>query len=151
MPSHRAEKIDTATKIPKLREFIDPVKAGWQTESIQTSLRSYSGFCELLALDKVQAYLASRHVHEVLDWGSWTLDEEGLALQSELEERQRVRPHANYRTNIRYADIFDRLFPFDQRSHFSLSLWRDLVGPLKRFKPRLRSGRMVSLASLLIF
>lgn len=94
MKSHRAEKLDIATKIPKLREFIDPVKAGWQTESIQTSLQSYSGFCELLALDKAQAYLANRRVHEVQDWGSWALDEEGLALQSELEDRQRVSPPA---------------------------------------------------------
>jgi hypothetical protein len=89
--SHRAEKIDTATKIPRLREFIDPVKAQWREDNIRNSLESYASFCELLGLDKAQAYLANRRVHEIEDWGSCSLDAEGLALQNELEERLKVR------------------------------------------------------------
>ena len=54
-------------------------------------MKSYGSFCELLGLDKAQAYLASHRAHEVADWGSCTLDEEGLTLQSELEERLKVR------------------------------------------------------------
>lgn len=88
--SHRAEKINVEAKISKLREFIDPVKAQWQDESIQASLKSYAGFCELLALDKAQAYLAKHRAHEIQDWGSCQLDAEGLAIQSELEERLKV-------------------------------------------------------------
>ncbi|TDZ21705.1 Protein MSN5 [Colletotrichum orbiculare MAFF 240422] len=37
-------------------------------------------------------YLTSHRVHEVNDWGSCELDAEGLALQSELEERQKMLP-----------------------------------------------------------
>ncbi len=43
-----------------------------------------------MALDKAQAYLMRRRVHEISDWGSVELDAEGLALQAELEERQNV-------------------------------------------------------------
>ncbi len=77
-------------KIQKLREFIDPVKAQWQNENIRESLKSYSGFCEQLALNKAQVYLAARRAHEIKDWGLHELDTEGLALQSELEERIKV-------------------------------------------------------------
>lgn len=44
----------------------------------------------MTALDKAQSYLARKRVHEVRDWGSMALDEEGQALQAELEERQAV-------------------------------------------------------------
>jgi exportin-5 len=44
-----------------------------------------------MALDRAQRYLANRRVHEISDWGSCQLDDEGLALQNELEERQKAR------------------------------------------------------------
>lgn len=52
-----------------------------------------------MALDKAQKHLASRNVHEVMDWGSYELDAEGSALQNELEERQKVR--ASFQTKLR--------------------------------------------------
>lgn len=87
---HRASGIDTNTKVQKLKEFIDPVKARWETEDIRTAIGSYPKFCEHLGLDKAQAYLANRRAHEIQDWGSCELDTEGLALQNELEERLKV-------------------------------------------------------------
>lgn len=87
---HRAKSVDTPAKVQKLREFVEPVKAQWQEENIKSAVRSYSGFCELLALDKAQAYLANRQAHKIQDWGSTELDAEGLALQNELEERLKV-------------------------------------------------------------
>jgi exportin-5 len=87
-------------KIPRLREFIDPVKSQWQDGRIQSSLGSYPGFCELLGLDKAQAYLAKHRAHEIRDWGSCPLDAEGLAIQAELEERLKVsllsEPHLSH-------------------------------------------------------
>lgn len=77
-------------KIQKLAEFVEPVKAQWQSEPIRTSLKSYAGFCQYLGLDKAQKYLASRRAHELKDWGSCELDSEGLLLQNELEERLKV-------------------------------------------------------------
>lgn len=66
------------------------MKAQWQNENLRESLKSYAGFCEQLALNKAQSYLASRRAHKIKDWGSHELDAEGLALQSELEERIKV-------------------------------------------------------------
>lgn len=77
-------------KIQKLREFIDPVKSQWQTDNMKAAVASYSGFCEQLALDKAQRYLANKQANSIHDWGSHELDAEGLALQSEMEERIKV-------------------------------------------------------------
>lgn len=89
--SHRATRIDPAVRLSKLTAFIEPVKNQWKNENLKQALGSYNGFCELLALDKVQKYLTQRRVHEIADWGSTELDAEGLALQAELEHRQTVR------------------------------------------------------------
>lgn len=88
---HRASGIDVQTKVQKLADFIEPVKTQWQGEGIRTSLKSYADFCRYLGLDKAQRYLASIRAHEISDWGARELDAEGLALQSELDERLKVR------------------------------------------------------------
>lgn len=87
---HRCSRLDKETKVQKLQEFIEPVKAQWRNDNLKKALASYSGFCEMMALDKAQDYLARKRVHEVKDWGSMPLDEEGKALQAEMEERQTV-------------------------------------------------------------
>lgn len=87
---HRATSIDPAVKMQRLQGFIDPIKSRWESPDVQKALSSYSDFCELLALDKAKNYLTNRRAHELTDWGASKLDAEGLALQAELEERQRV-------------------------------------------------------------
>lgn len=89
--SHRATRIDQATRIQRLQNFIEPVKSQWKNEDLKRALASYGGFCEVMGLDKAQHYLVRRRIHEINDWGSIELDAEGLALQKELEDRQTVR------------------------------------------------------------
>ncbi|KAI5919723.1 armadillo-type protein [Camillea tinctor] len=89
---HRSTRLDHTTKIQKLQSFIDPVKAQWQNERLKQALSSHAGFCELMALDKAQEYLARKRMNEIQDWGSVELDAEGQVLQAELEERQQVLP-----------------------------------------------------------
>jgi hypothetical protein len=43
-----------------------------------------------MALDKAQEYITRKRLHEFQDWGSIELDDEGKALQAELEARQTV-------------------------------------------------------------
>ena len=88
--SHRSTKIDADVRWQKLRAFIEPVQAAWQDTKLTSAMSSFSGFCELLALDKVSDYLISRQVHRIQDWGSHTLDAEGQAIQRELDERLKV-------------------------------------------------------------
>lgn len=90
MNSHRASQIDEATKVQKLQVFIDPIKAQWEDGRLKSALSSYSSFCDMMALNKAQTYLAQKQVHKVQDWGSMELDAEGRALQEELEKAQVV-------------------------------------------------------------
>lgn len=73
-----------------LQRFIDPVVAQWQDDRLKQALSSYGGFCELMALDKAQSFLAKTQMQDISDWGSVELDAEGRALQAELEERLTV-------------------------------------------------------------
>ncbi|KAM0195594.1 hypothetical protein ACHAPQ_001861 [Fusarium lateritium] len=120
---HRATGVDAQTKIQKLREFIDPVKAQWQNENVRNSLKSYGSFCELLGLDKAQNYMASRRAHEIQDWGSRELDAEGLALQNELEERLKLLPLRSTKSFLAFS--VERLEKSSDAFKASYALWED--------------------------
>ncbi|KAF4345767.1 MSN5 (multicopy supressor) [Fusarium beomiforme] len=120
---HRATGVDAQAKIQKLREFIDPVKAQWQSEAVRDSLKSYTSFCELLGLDKAQNYMASRRAHEITDWGSQELDAEGLALQSELEERLKLLPLRSTKSFLAFS--VERLDKSSDAFKASYALWQD--------------------------
>ncbi|KAJ8107609.1 hypothetical protein ONZ43_g6682 [Nemania bipapillata] len=89
---HRSRRLDQTTKIQKLQGFLDPIRAQWQDPRLKQSLSSHANFCELMGLDKAQEYVMRRRMHEIQDWGSVELDEEGKALQIELEARQTSLP-----------------------------------------------------------
>lgn len=107
----------------KLSEFIEPVKAQWKADGIRSSLKSYTDFCQYLGLDKAQRYLASRRVHEINDWGACELDAEGLALQSELEERLKTLPLRPTKSFLAFSvERLDKSSPAFQASY---SLWQE--------------------------
>ncbi|KAK7414143.1 karyopherin [Neonectria punicea] len=120
---HRATSVDAQAKIQKLREFIDPVKAQWQTDTVRTALKSYSKFCEMLGLDKAQAYLSNRRTHEIQDWGSHELDAEGLTLQAELEERLKLLPLRSTKSFLAFS--VERLDKSSDAFKASYALWQD--------------------------
>jgi exportin-5 len=105
-------------KIQKLAEFVDPVKAQWQSEPIRTSLKSYEDFCQFLGLDKAQKYLASKRAHEISDWGSYELDSEGMSLQQELEERLKVRSIQVKNSWITHIDLETKTLPLRPTKSF---------------------------------
>ena len=47
-------------------------------------LSSFEGFMMLLGIEKIQRYLIDRKSYEIEDWSTITLDDEGKALQLEL-------------------------------------------------------------------
>ncbi|KAM0380843.1 hypothetical protein ACHAPY_005038 [Fusarium culmorum] len=120
---HRATGVGADAKIQKLREFIDPVKAQWQDENVRNSLKSYGSFCELLGLDKAQAYMANHRAHEIHDWGTRELDAEGLALQSELEERLKLLPLRSTKSFLAFS--VERLDKNSDAFKASYALWED--------------------------
>ncbi|KAF3806160.1 Protein MSN5 [Colletotrichum gloeosporioides] len=120
---HRATNIDPSTQFERLHGFIKPVTSLWQNHELKSALSSYSGFCELMALDKAKRYLMSHRVHEVKDWGSSELDAEGLALQSELEERQKVLPLRPTKSFLSFS--VEKLDKSSAPFQISYRLWND--------------------------
>lgn len=88
--SHRATSIPPTARMQRLEAFIIPVKQLWQNPGLDEALSSFNGFCELLGIGKVRNYLVSHSVYEVLDWSTMPLDDEGQAMQTELNERVKV-------------------------------------------------------------
>ncbi|TQV98289.1 hypothetical protein V2A60_007956 [Cordyceps javanica] len=120
---HRAQRVDLQTKINKLSEFIGPVLAQWQTESLKSAVASYPGFCEQLALNKAQDYLARKQADKIQDWGSHELDAEGLSLQNEMEECIKVLPLRGTKSFLAFSvERLDKSSPAFQASY---ALWQD--------------------------
>jgi exportin-5 len=88
----------------RLEAFIAPVKQLWQNPELDGALSSFNGFCELLGIGKVRNYLVSRRVHEVSDWSTMQLDDEGQAMQAELNERVKVTCSLQVLTRTRSTD-----------------------------------------------
>lgn len=57
----------------------------WQSDSLGRSLSSFDGFCELVGLGGIQHYISARGLHQVHDWPSHPLDEEGKLLQVHMQ------------------------------------------------------------------
>jgi exportin-5 len=95
---HRSDRVDVPEKVHRLQPFIEPVKKQWTHDNLKESLSTYDGFCQMLGLDKAQDYLARKQVHLAKDWGSVSLDEEGVELQKVLEERQTVSDTTRFPT-----------------------------------------------------
>ncbi|KAI0542419.1 armadillo-type protein [Xylaria digitata] len=89
---HRSRRLDQNTKVQKLQGFLDPIRTQWQDARLKQSLTSHASFFELMGLDKAQEYVLRNRMLEIQDWGSVELDEEGKALQTELETRQTTIP-----------------------------------------------------------
>ncbi|KAK0724766.1 armadillo-type protein [Lasiosphaeris hirsuta] len=120
---HRATCIDPATRIARLTTFIEPVKERWKDTSLNQALGSFDGFCQLMGLDKAQQYLTRHQIHEVGDWGSTELDAEGLALQSELEQRQTMLPLRLTKSFLTYS--VEKLEKDSPPYLASCTLWQD--------------------------
>ncbi|KAI6625150.1 hypothetical protein MCOR07_003075 [Pyricularia oryzae] len=120
---HRASKIDQESRIMRLQPFINPVLSQWSNPALGQALSSYSNFCESMALDKAQRYLASKEVHKIADWGAVPLDAEGLALQAELEERQTMLPLRPTKTFLTYS--VEKLDKGSAPYEASCKLWQD--------------------------
>lgn len=88
--SHRATGIPPTARMQRLEAFIAPIKQLWQNPELDESLSSFNRFCDLLGIGKVRNYLVSHRVHEVSDWSTMPLDDEGQAIQTELNERAKV-------------------------------------------------------------
>lgn len=71
----------------RLESFLSPIKQSWDSPELRNTLSTFQGFTALLGIEWVQRYLIDRKVHQLEDWSAVTLDDEGKALQSEMNAK----------------------------------------------------------------
>ncbi|KAI9707228.1 MAG: hypothetical protein M1836_000188 [Candelina mexicana] len=123
--THRATILDGQLQISRLETSLAPIKESWQTPELARSLTSFSCFCDLLDMSRIQTYLASRRVHEVEDWSSYRLDVEGQVIQAELAgrfEQLPLRP-----TKVFLGQSTDKLKKNSKPYQITCSLWHDAI------------------------
>ena len=120
---HRSTKLDGATKVERLRGFIQPVQATWQSAALRQALSSYASFSQTLSLDRAQKYILSHGMSDIKDWGAQNLDEEGFSLQAELEERQQQLPLRATKTFLTYS--VEKVDKNSDKYEVAVELWKD--------------------------
>lgn len=81
---HRATNIDIAPREERMEQMIQPVIEQWKDADLSDSLSSIQSFANLLGMGGLQQYLLSRSVHNINDWSSHPLDDEGKAFQMRI-------------------------------------------------------------------
>jgi exportin-5 len=89
---HRTSSLDIPARVQRLQPFIDPVKQAWQNAELDAALSSFTNFCDALYVTKCRDYIVQHRVHEVSDWSKLPLDDNGQAIQAELNDRIRALP-----------------------------------------------------------
>lgn len=74
----------------RLENFLLPLMSSWQNPELSSSLSTFDGFCQLLGLGNVQPYINARAFHQVKDWSSCPLDDEGKLLQMLMQNALEV-------------------------------------------------------------
>ncbi len=82
---HRATSVGSRIRQTRLDEFLQPLINQWQNPALDQSLSSFPEFSRMLGLESLQQYLASRAVHQIQDWSSHRLDDEGIILQKQMQ------------------------------------------------------------------
>lgn len=82
---HRATIVDEQPREARLELFLQPLILQWQSNNLGRSLSSFDGFCELVGLGGIQHYISVRRLHQVREWSSHPLDEEGKLLQLHMQ------------------------------------------------------------------
>ena len=82
---HRAPSVELHLRETRLDQFVQPLIDQWQNPALSQSLSSFADFNKLIGLSHLQGYLASRGVHRIPDWSSHALDDEGKALQNQMQ------------------------------------------------------------------
>lgn len=84
---HRSATVDQQLRGTRLESFLSPIKQSWDNPELRNTLSTFQGFTLLLGIERVQQYLINRKVHKLEDWSLVTLDDEGRALQSEMNAK----------------------------------------------------------------
>ena len=82
---HRSTSVDSEPREERLDQFLQPMIDQWQDRGLSDSLSSFDSFSKLLGLENLQQYLFSRAVHKLPNWSAHPLDDQGKALQVQMQ------------------------------------------------------------------
>ncbi|KAF7943458.1 hypothetical protein EAE96_011384 [Botrytis aclada] len=122
---HRNSKIDPEIRLQKLQGFLTPVQASWQDSEMNHAVEGFSGFCNLLGLNRVRDFLVTRRVHEIQDWSTLQLDSEAQSIQKDMEERLKALPLRTTKSFLGCST--EKLDKEDPAYKVSCTLWRDAL------------------------
>ena len=75
----------------RLNAFVQPLKIQWQDPEVTAALSSFDGFRDLLGMGALSSYIQSRAMSQIPDWPNHALDEQGVALQAQVDKSLQVR------------------------------------------------------------
>ena len=84
---HRSATVNPHLRETRLESFLRPIKQSWDNTELSSTLSTFQGFTTLLGIERVQKYLIDRRVFEIEDWSTVALDDEGKALQTEMNAK----------------------------------------------------------------
>jgi exportin-5 len=87
--------VDLTPRQARLESFLHPLISSWQSPGLAPSLCTFDGFCELLGLGNLQQYIIARAFHQMKDWSSCPLDEEGKLLQLKMQNALEVSMYSS--------------------------------------------------------
>ncbi|KAI9758535.1 MAG: hypothetical protein M4579_003027 [Chaenotheca gracillima] len=123
--THRATTIDPVLREQRLRSFTEPVIRSWQNEELERSLSSFTGFCQLAGVSKVEQFVTSRNVLSLKDWSTCHLDEEGRAIQTEMNAcfpRLPLKP-----TKVYMGASLEKVKKGSHQYPVAVSLWQSSI------------------------
>ncbi|KAL1958950.1 hypothetical protein VTO42DRAFT_3503 [Malbranchea cinnamomea] len=121
----RARDIDPFVRQSRLESFLQPIIQAWCDEEIKTVLSSFSGFYHSLGLENVGPYLQARNAQKLDNWSLVNLDEEGRALQKQMNLKFQQLPLRTTKTML--AVSTERLKKNDPAYQIACELWKDSI------------------------
>ncbi|KAB8292991.1 hypothetical protein EYC80_007354 [Monilinia laxa] len=101
---------------------IEP-EMSWQDSEMNSAIQGFSGFCNLLGLNRVRDFLVTRRVHEIQDWSAYQLDSEAQSIQKDMEERLKALPLRTTKSFLGCST--EKMRKDDPAYQVSCDLWRD--------------------------
>lgn len=120
--THRATSVDSKPREARLENFLQPMMAQWQNQALTESLSSFEGFCDLLGLGGIQQYVTSRAVHQIPDWSTHPLDDDGRALQLHMQNALERLPLKATKTILSVS--VEKLEPGSRPYNMACALWQ---------------------------
>lgn len=122
---HRATGVDSATRMMRLQQLLNPVYEAWQDESLGRSVESLDSFCDSLGLGGLADFYKAYHFDQVQDWSAQQLDEAGQARQQGIKDKNEHLPLRMTKSML--AATTEKLKMGTQEADTACALWGSVI------------------------